>query len=1326
MSESNNRSGWLRLISTTLLFCLVPFGVYYFAYYQSTLEYQMTRSRRTVSAAAQRAEDRLAAFRHVLRNASDPEGCLKQKLDATASGMLDKDLATLCPDLNDVGPVRFESIRQVWLHKDAEIRRDSRLTIELARRGTRQLVRLVYQRAPASDCQNAAAANQVPAKGCASVEVQALIAMKDFIGDLDPDRLFDEMAIIDGESTVLLQTDAQGARLAQFMRELPSAEKRATDDKQAERKDISTSKVQVGGETYLVFRQPLQLDGNSGESDVKSGQNPFRDASVFGLVRESQLRRVALSLPAAPMLVLLLLLLLAMAAWPFLKVALLGRNDRLRALDLHLLKVASASIVGLLTIFMLGFLEHGRLRGELDHRIERIARQIQASFTEELGTAANQLVTFERELPYGPAASELSCCSVGEDTSPRRGAVRRDCAVHCNLLASEGSTYPRIYPALQSWISLDLEGKQIEKWSVKPFASPLRRFRDRRYVSGVASHRFDVNCTAGLQPWCGGQRRSYIVEPLVSRTTGEKTVAISMAAELDRKAAIVQIATKLMSVWNTVLPLGFEFAIVDAEGNVLHHLDEDRALEENLFRETDGDEALQAVVESDRERALTVNYHGEKHRALVVPLGGSPWTLVVLSELVYIQTIVLETIISSLALLACLLVLIGLVRVGYMVWLRTAASSWTWPSSEREKVIKYRIASAAFAGIIAVQVAVAIALGRWSWEVALAGAGVALLCVRHLLGEGRLGERFAWLWRGASRRNRFWRAVLPNAGNAYVVAVVGALCVIVVSPSIGFFYRQYGATQSAFISMTERRLRQDVARRSRVLREEYLTIKGSIPCDANPLDSPAGGERTCLGYYAPESLTRLVSPGGEHLTHEARAGLDMYGLLPALNRVARLVREAKLPSDPERRAAFAAEGALLPGPFQSGDGLLLAAALGLILLITVLGVRVTARHVFGLGAEPLERLKRDDFAVSAPYVLHLCLPDSALLRLEALLASKVGTDLCSLDLRRPDWNAQLRESATHLILHHFENLLLSPEAAARSLVMLEKLAYGGNTRIVVCSHVDPVYYLNERRQDWKVLRRGAPAEIAENGQPIGLAMDELPDVIRWAQLFSRFDRVHHYAPELSIERAARDSEGWPIDPRERTTFSAVLADLESECCWDEQLHMIAKALHEQRDVHALTRERLLQQIGNRAAPRHRFLWSLCTNTEKILLVHLAQEGSLNPRNWDIAHILATRGLLRYRYGRFQFSSQSFQRFVLQAMRPQDLARLRQPQSGAWGQISAPLGALLVSAFVFFFWSQPGMGEVMMGAMGAGTAGAAAVMKLLAVIGATPSRGSERG
>jgi hypothetical protein len=78
------------------------------------------------------------------------------------------------------------------------------------------------------------------------------------------------------------------------------------------------------------------------------------------------------------------------------------------------------------------------------------------------------------------------------------------------------------------------------------------------------------------------------------------------------------------------------------------------------------------------------------------------------------------------------------------------------------------------------------------------------------------------------------------------------------------------------------------------------------------------------------------------------------------------------------------------------------------------------------------------------------------------------------------------------------------------------------------------------------------------------------------------------------------------------------------------------------------------------------------------------------------------------------------------MRPQDLARLRQPQSGAWGYISAPLGTLLLRGFLFFFWSQPGMSEVVMGVVGAGTAGAAALVKLLATIGATSNRGGQQG
>jgi hypothetical protein len=130
---------------------------------------------------------------------------------------------------------------------------------------------------------------------------------------------------------------------------------------------------------------------------------------------------------------------------------------------------------------------------------------------------------------------------------------------------------------------------------------------------------------------------------------------------------------------------------------------------------------------------------------------------------------------------------------------------------------------------------------------------------------------------------------------------------------------------------------------------------------------------------------------------------------------------------------------------------------------------------------------------------------------------------------------------------------------------------------------------------------------------------------------------------------------------------------------------------------------------------------LCTNTEKVVLVHLAREGTVNPNNWDIVHMLATRGLLRYEDGRVALPSRSFRRFLLQAMRPRDLVRLEQQQLSVWQQVSMPLFALLLISVGFFLWSQPGITEPVMAVLGAGAAGVAALVRLLGGVGATSER-----
>ena len=783
---------------------------------------------------------------------------------------------------------------------------------------------------------------------------------------------------------------------------------------------------------------------------------------------------------------------------------------------------------------------------------------------------------------------------------------------------------------------------------------------------------------------------------------------------------------RLASTWNTVLPIGFRFAIVDRAGAVLHHSDEDLALEENLFQASGNNPTLATVVESGRARRLDLDYHGQKQRALVVPLSGSPWTLVVLAECNYIETIVLEAVLSSLALLVCMLAGIGLLRLLFMLKSRASSSPWAWPSRTREKVVKYRLAVCLFALMAFAQVAWALAWKQWSWPFALACAALTLLSLPHLLGQGRHGHRLVGAvvrWRP---RNPVLRALLPGASNAYMLAMTGLLLVLAICPAIGFFYARYETTMHAFAALSARQLREDLTRRERVMHEAYLHVSGPRPCSGG---ANSRSPLCRLGVYLPTQLDKLPAGGGEASFADGAPPdlFDPFALLPAFNPVARALRETTQPADPVRQQALATVMAQLTAFPGSRDMPAFAGGFALLLGFLCWAVRLTARRVYGLGREPASAplLPASKRWLDVDYVLHLYMPEGAVRELQAEACARHGEAVLFIDLRHPDWEAQSGKPCSHLILHHFENLLLRPEVAARALLLLETRVYSDNVKIAICSLVDPVYYLNERRQDWKSLHRDTNGDSTQDGRPAGIAADELPDVIRWAQLFSRFDRVHHVPASLQLGPPAAET-AMHGRPTGELTNHEMVRKLEVECGWDDQLHMIAAALQDHATQQPLTGERLLSEIGGRAASRYRFLWSLCTNTEKLLLTHLAQEGALNPCNWDTASVLASRGLLRFEDGRFDFVSETFRRFVLEAMRPEDIEKLQQLQHGTWRQISIPLGTLLVLGFAFFSWSQPGVAEMLTGILGASAASAAAIIKLLGAGGIARPSGGEQG
>ena len=87
--------------------------------------------------------------------------------------------------------------------------------------------------------------------------------------------------------------------------------------------------------------------------------------------------------------------------------------------------------------------------------------------------------------------------------------------------------------------------------------------------------------------------------------------------------------TQPISVYNAVLPGGYQFAVLSPDGTVVFHSDTTRNLRENFFAETGQNPDLRSRVRMRSEGLVTATYIGRPHRMYVAAHGcrQSGWTL---------------------------------------------------------------------------------------------------------------------------------------------------------------------------------------------------------------------------------------------------------------------------------------------------------------------------------------------------------------------------------------------------------------------------------------------------------------------------------------------------------------------------------------------------------------------------------------------------------------------------------------------------------------------------------------------------------------------------
>jgi hypothetical protein len=260
------------------------------------------------------------------------------------------------------------------------------------------------------------------------------------------------------------------------------------------------------------------------------------------------------------------------------------------------------------------------------------------------------------------------------------------------------------YPFFETFALIDAAGmQQVKLATTTSVPSPIN-VAERPYFKAAASGRGWEHPSM-----CPAPRRCTL-ESVWSWTTGEPLAVLARPATPPTspgapRFTAAAISIPMRSLIRPVLPPGFEFAVIDAQGQVLFHSDRQRNVSENLFEETDDNRRLRAQVAAHSAEPVNIRYWGAAYRAYVRPMQLPGAYVVAMAQKQRSWAINREWLVVALLFVLAYLLL----------WLAVALAtllpdaSWIWPDQARRSGY-FRVAA-----MCALLVAVA-ALTAWRYD----------------------------------------------------------------------------------------------------------------------------------------------------------------------------------------------------------------------------------------------------------------------------------------------------------------------------------------------------------------------------------------------------------------------------------------------------------------------------------------------------------------------------------------------------------------------------------------------------------------------------------
>lgn len=638
-------------------------------------------------------------------------------------------------------------------------------------------------------------------------------------------------------------------------------------------------RVTIAGHDYYVFVQPIQAFVPPIHPSVQAEGTSW---AAIGVASAESILVSGLTRSPSLLLALFLLPPLALIAWPFLKLALIGPRQRFRRWDVLLLFGGTVLGIFLAVLLVFGYLFALRDEARTDERLERLSVAVNDSLAREIRAVHDDL----RRAPTSGVDPRTAARRIDEARWVGQGEDSREDLRRTVREIAASRVGGKSYPVNSlSWVN-----RYGEVALTLPFTDPAIRYGFPYAGAGrdvgaedyfrCASRRDE----AGSSGICTGIDRSPLDHAPVVVVANRLQVP-SLYREWD--GGVLAARFRPFTLELPILAPGFELAVVEPSGRVLFHSDARRGLSENLFLAADDDPLLRDLIRNQRSKHLTTTYWGREVRAHVGPLAETGWSLVVYRRLDGGRERLFELAHDYLNLSLLFLVFYGLLLTLLWVTARERLTRLLWPSAAYQPIYwKVSVLTPIAAGLVGFalvagsvgitfalvfflpvllvggMVLVGLLLSWWkelrprmdrlrsrlrpnqssriqtmrprTTLALITGSGAALAIVSLAQGASSLVVLAFGLAAGWSVALWWWRSELrrEHSRTPYLVAAGGAVTVIALLPAIGFLSLAHERQSRLGIQETQLTLARQWAEQRDLVRSKLRSYV--IPMDEPP------------------------------------------------------------------------------------------------------------------------------------------------------------------------------------------------------------------------------------------------------------------------------------------------------------------------------------------------------------------------------------------------------------------------------------------------------------------------------------------------------------